>query len=276
VSNCESTGSDGHCPFTVRYGTGAYGISGSLVNDVLRVGSMSATVSLGAISSMFDGWQQKPANGIWGVGLAAGNCNPNCEPSAMTTLLEQSGVVDTFAVCLGTAGSPGVLSLGGADSQFMTGEMVYTDFSGSEGYYTVDLTGVGINGQELCSGDGCVKPSGSTSPTIVDSGTPPLLIYTTAYNALANSQVSCSSDDDCLITLMMGDICINAAGLMTCSGTCQLDTSLVTEATASINGTSPFAGRRLVWPYPSSLCPPACLPRYPRGCGPNAVADRHS
>lgn len=64
VSNCERTNSEGHCDFTVRYGTGAYGISGSLVNDVLRVGSLEATVSLGAISSMFDGWQQRPANGL--------------------------------------------------------------------------------------------------------------------------------------------------------------------------------------------------------------------
>lgn len=154
----------------------------------------------------------------------------------MSTLLQQSGAMDTFAVCLGVAGSPGVLSLGGADQQYYTGDMVYTSFSGSEGYYTVDLTGVGINGQELCSGPGCVKPEGSTSPTIVDSGTPPLLIYTTAYNALANNQVSCESDSDCLITLQMGDICINSAGLMTCDGTCQLDTSLVREATSAING----------------------------------------
>jgi len=53
----------------------------------------------------------------------------------------------------GTYNAPGVLSLGGYDTAFMAGDMQYISFDGSEGYYTVQFTGVGVNGVQLCSGE---------------------------------------------------------------------------------------------------------------------------
>jgi hypothetical protein len=44
---------------------------------------------------------------------------------------------DKFGVCLGTATSPGVVSLGGADPAFYSGEMQYAPITSPEGYYAV-------------------------------------------------------------------------------------------------------------------------------------------
>ena len=70
-------------------------------------------MSVGAITTMAGPWEQPPANGIFGVGLASGNCNgaaltstspsTTCKPEAMTTFLAAAGQPDRFAVCLGTA-----------------------------------------------------------------------------------------------------------------------------------------------------------------------------
>jgi hypothetical protein len=63
----------------------------------------------------------------------------------------------------GTYNAPGVLSLGGYDTAFMAGDMQYISFDGSEGYYAVQFTGVGVNGVQLCSGEfihlHCLTPS---------------------------------------------------------------------------------------------------------------------
>ena len=80
---------------------------------------------------------------------------------------------DSFGLCLGSASSPGVLTLGGPDASFYTGNIHYTSIMGTEGYYSVDFSAIGINGQEVCSGAQCTgaPPSGDNTWPIVDSGT---------------------------------------------------------------------------------------------------------
>eukprot|EP00037_Helgoeca_nana_P018726 m.180573 g.180573 ORF g.180573 m.180573 type:complete len:517 (+) comp24563_c0_seq1:52-1602(+) len=259
---CDTTLPDGKCGFAVSYGTGAYGIEGYLVTDELTMGGSSASVSIGAITTMRGTWQQAPANGIFGVGMAPLNClvstfgasayEHTCSPSAMTSFLEGNGLPDKFGVCLGTATSPGVVSLGGADPAFYSGEMQYAPITSPEGYYAVDFNAIGINGRQLCSGAGCTQGSGaSAGPTIVDSGTPMLLLPSTGYNAIANAHDSCSSDADCKVTLSIGDVCINAVGLLSCqSGQCDIIGVGTSEATvvemSSVNGGSAIIGNAAI------------------------------
>ena len=64
------------------------------------------------------------------------------------------------------------------------------------------------------SGPSCVGSSAS-DPVIVDSGTPSLQLFPTAYDALLDAAPSCKTDADCAVTLKIDGVCVNAAGLMT-------------------------------------------------------------
>jgi hypothetical protein len=85
------------------------GIEGYLVTDELTMGGSSASVSIGAITTMRGTWQQAPANGIFGVGMAPLNClvstfgasayERTCSPSAMTSFLEGNGLVRSTLLC---------------------------------------------------------------------------------------------------------------------------------------------------------------------------------
>lgn len=113
------------------------------------------------------------------------------------------------------------------------------------GFYAVEFTAIGVNGQLAC--DDCVSEPGS--PTIVDSGTPPLLLSTTAFNQLVStaSSVSCSSDSDCLVTMQIGNVCVNAAGLLSCvSGTCAVIHGAVSSGASSVNGGSAIIGNAAI------------------------------
>mmetsp|Transcript_5057 Transcript_5057/g.15395 ORF Transcript_5057/g.15395 Transcript_5057/m.15395 type:complete len:506 (+) Transcript_5057:21-1538(+) len=232
------------CGFAVEYGSGCCGMEGALLRDTLRIGSLSTTVTVGAISQVQDGFQEPPANGIMGVSSSKANCNKasfsawqqysspsTCAEDAMQELLESNGFTDRFGVCPGV-GAPGVLSLGGANSDFYTGAIhktaVLPDVSGGM-YYSVDLTGFGVGGSTVCTGSACV---GATA-AIVDTGTAITQINSGALQAMRGTSHSCSSDSDCLVDFQFGGsspMCIQAKGLMTCqSGTCQVDSNMVNE-----------------------------------------------
>lgn len=137
-----------------------------------------------------------------------------------------------------------MLTLGGPNPDFYTGDMYYTPILHG-GFYAVEFTAIGVNGQLAC--DDCVSEPGS--PTIVDSGTPPLLLSTTAFNQLVStaSSVSCSSDSDCLVTMQIGNVCVNAAGLLSCvSGTCAVIHGAVSSGASSVNGGSAIIGNAAI------------------------------
>jgi hypothetical protein len=83
-----------------------------------------------------------------------------------------------------------------------------------------------------------------------------LLLPSTGYNAIANAHDSCSSDADCKVTLSIGDVCINAVGLLSCqSGQCDIIGVGTSEATvvemSSVNG------------YGEALAPLSPTPTHP-------------
>jgi hypothetical protein len=216
-------------------------MEGAMLSDTLTIGSLSATVTVGAISTVQEGFQEAPANGIMGVSASSGNCNSGsfassqtsdsvtCAEDTMQALLTANGYGDKFGVCLGVD-APGVLSLGGANSDFYTAPMLATPLvtsTSGENYYSVDLTGFGVGGSTICTGTACV----GSQTAIVDTGTAVAQLNTEAYTALASSSVSCSSDDGCLVDFQFGGdspMCIQSKGLMTCvGGTCQIDTEMV-------------------------------------------------
>eukprot|EP00041_Stephanoeca_diplocostata_P017271 m.344616 g.344616 ORF g.344616 m.344616 type:complete len:475 (+) comp20645_c0_seq22:3514-4938(+) len=223
---------DDFCGFAVEYGSGCCGMEGHLYNEVLTIGSLKATVSVGSITEVQEGFQEPPANGIMGVSANAGNCNTadfaawesgsnerTCVPDAMATLLLNNGLDDFFGMCLGNPNVPGVLSLGGPNPNFYTGDIAYTSITPGTDYYSVNLQGVGINGNIMSSQVG-------QGPNIVDTGTAICQLNGPAYDALESANTKCSSDSDCMVTWSIEGICVNSYGLMQCqSGTCVIDTN---------------------------------------------------
>eukprot|EP00035_Acanthoeca_spectabilis_P009105 m.162793 g.162793 ORF g.162793 m.162793 type:complete len:295 (-) comp14613_c0_seq1:2298-3182(-) len=229
-------------------------MEGAMLRDTLRLGSLSSTVTVGAITQFQQGFQESPANGIMGVSSSVANCNfgsfaacsdtssrTTCAETALTALLAANNYTDRFGVCA-AMGRPGVLSLGGANTGFYTGELLYTPLLTSSSnfanqYFSVELIGFGINGVSVCTGTNCV----GASPAIVDTGTAITSVTGAAYRALNQARHPCRTDADCLVDFQLcssSPICLRAAGLMTCSsnGICIIDRSMLTQDTMTTIG----------------------------------------
>lgn len=131
------------CGFDVHYGDKS-GMSGPIVNDTVSLGNLSATVSFGSIYVLDygdAGFQEPPAAGIMGLSGEPGNClgvsgsqGETCRLSAFAAVLDANGLDHAFGMCLGDIGAPGVVTLGGPDSQFYTGPIYKTPLIKKGGY----------------------------------------------------------------------------------------------------------------------------------------------
>jgi len=215
------------CGFLVSYGDGS-GMQGPIVNDTVKFGSMSADVSFGAIYIIKDGdsnFQEPPAAGIMGLAGKVNNCLPGggnstgetCRPPAFASVLEANGHAQAFGMCLGDIGAPGVMTLGGGDPQFYSGDvynatLVMKGTSNgmkNAGFYSIKYLGVGMNGHD--SG----LPGGLG---IVDTGDSNSEITPAMAEALSNASLPCETNADCIVNVQMEGFCLSLVDILTCDG----------------------------------------------------------
>jgi hypothetical protein len=115
---------------------------------------------------------------MWGLASAA--LNVEKVPPLFDALLAQTTppARDVFALCLGP--STGILTLGGEGSSHEESSVAYTPIVTQEGYYTVWMTGVSVNGVALNTTEKVLNKRS----TIVDSGTVLPTLPSEAFAAL--------------------------------------------------------------------------------------------
>jgi hypothetical protein len=172
--------SSGQCGFTVGYGDGSR-ISGPLAYDTIQIGGYSTSTAAFGLMQQASGDFSSGTTGIFGVAYANLNCNPNCNPTVLDKIVQQSGIPYVFGVCLNTDG--GVWDLGFADPNKASGGSIqYTPITRA-GYYQVTLNTLGVSGTSL-------SYAASSDTTIVDSGTTLLLLSQSAFSAVQSQLLS--------------------------------------------------------------------------------------
>jgi hypothetical protein len=115
---------------------------------------------------------------MWGMAYAA--LNVEKAPTLFDAFIEQSSppARNVFALCLG--GSTGILTLGGEGSSHEQSRVDFTPIVSTEGFYTVWMDSVAVDGLPLNITDKVLNKRGA----IVDSGTVLPTLPTEAFAAL--------------------------------------------------------------------------------------------
>lgn len=129
---CYKCSSSGHCcveggddcAFNVLYGDDSSG-NGTLHRDVVQVGDISATVLFGGMHSESHNFELPYADGVFGLAFQKGSCRPTCFPPVMDSVVNQTGLLDVFTICVTWFG--GTLVLGAADTALATEPYSYVD-----------------------------------------------------------------------------------------------------------------------------------------------------
>ncbi|KZP05954.1 acid protease [Athelia psychrophila] len=129
-------------------------LSGS---DVVSVGGVSAgTVSLFTVTHQTTEFDIDPFTGILGLGPVSENFFAG---------LENSGLASLFSFYLTSEKNGNAeLTLGGIDTSKYTGDLIYSDLTSGATYWTLDSTGISINGQTTAL-------LGTSRSIIFDTGT---------------------------------------------------------------------------------------------------------
>jgi hypothetical protein len=199
-----------------RYGDANDGVDFYYSFDEIDIREHSTNISINVAQTFLGDFQEAPANGIFGVGFGTNCPNDKC---AMTTILEGLGLPDIFSVCVGEGTTPGILTLGGIQSNYIEGGdiVAYTDFTTEGGHYNVVFTSLSIN---------AVSFDFSSTPTIIDTGTPFLGLTTAAYLLLENSNETCVSE--CVLVFSFAGALVTTTGLMDCiSNICTMNSTKI-------------------------------------------------
>ena len=115
---------------------------------------------------------------MWGLAYSA--LNVEKVPTLFDAFVAQSTppARNVFALCLGS--STGILTLGGEGTSHNESSVVYTPIVTQEGFYTVWMTGVAVDGVFLNTTEKVLNKRGA----IVDSGTVLPTLPTEAFAAL--------------------------------------------------------------------------------------------
>jgi hypothetical protein len=225
------------------------------VQDTLTLGGLTASPTFGQIQQVQSQFQEPPSAGIFGFAYDSGNClsgsfqncgsygtttTATCQPTALTTFLTTNNLDNVFSMCFGSLQVPGVLTLGGTNSQFFSGSFQYTPIVSGTPYYTVTLEAVGT-----VSGSTATPVAGTAaeySGAILDSGTSTLVFPINVFNALNNvgAGLSCSTDSDCsslqIYVALTNIPQLTVPGMYVCgvaSGTCTLNQGAVSSTTSN-------------------------------------------
>ncbi|CAN8063758.1 unnamed protein product [Agarophyton chilense] len=104
------------------YGDGSSG-NGTLYRDVLRIGSLQASLLLGAMHEESRNFELPYTDGVLGMAFQQGACHPACIPPAMDAIINQTGIANVFTICVSRFG--GTLVLGAADKSLSISDYRY-------------------------------------------------------------------------------------------------------------------------------------------------------
>lgn len=201
--DASSTYKSSTTPFEIQYGTGA--VKGSLAADTVSLAGYTVNSQTFAIAEQLaDNTLNAPTSGILGLGfesLAQSQATPFWQ-----VVIEQNNPRDPlFTFQIGrnveTANSNtevnpgGVFTLGELDADQYSGDINYVPLTGQEGYWTIPLTGVSVNGNQGSVSSGSNAAAIDTGTTLIIA--PPSLarqIYSQIPNSRSlGSQFSSSS-----------------------------------------------------------------------------------
>lgn len=178
-------------PFSITYGTGA--VQGTLAADTVSLAGYSVdSQTFAVVDTLASNSLQAPTSGIMGMGfqsLAQSQATPFWQ-----VLVEQNKLSEklfTFQMArnvntasTSTIGPGGVFTLGELDSNQYDGEINYVSLTGEEGYWTIPLQSLSVNGQSgTLSGD---------TTSAIDTGTTliiaPPSVARSIYSQIPNAQ----------------------------------------------------------------------------------------
>lgn len=154
---------------TIPYGSGT--CSGFLSSDVISLGGLSANVTFGEITNEpGEIWVESPFDGILGLGYP-GLAVDKVLPPFDALMAKHAFDKNVFAFYLQSGGKTGsMLTLGGVDQKYYTGDFSYVDLSMAQKlapYWLIGVKGVNVGGAaaEACKIPfvGCLM--------VVDTGT---------------------------------------------------------------------------------------------------------
>eukprot|EP01094_Clydonella_sp_ATCC50884_P014066 TRINITY_DN2441_c0_g1_i1.p2 TRINITY_DN2441_c0_g1~~TRINITY_DN2441_c0_g1_i1.p2 ORF type:complete len:459 (-),score=144.92 TRINITY_DN2441_c0_g1_i1:38-1414(-) len=156
-------------------------VSGPLYSDAFAMGDLTTNVAFGAITSQTSNFEQFfVIDGVIGFAFDSGSSFRGTSP--FQSLVNSGQIADQFAMCL-HADDGGVLTLGGADMKYASGEFEYTPLVKSLGgyvLYVIKMTDILVGGASIG-----VEPSvyarNGFGGTVVDSGTNVLLLPSAAF-----------------------------------------------------------------------------------------------
>lgn len=179
--NCNSKGNccvekSNNCAFNMFYGDGSSG-NGTLIQDTLSIGSLSAKVLLGAMHAESHNFELPYADGVIGLAFQKGACHPNCIPPVMDTIAEQTGIHNIFTMCVTRFG--GTLVLGKADTGLATRPYQYMKIQDTASYERFVIPAQ----SEWNVGDKSVSVPGVTA-AMLSAGTSNIGVSKTTFLAL--------------------------------------------------------------------------------------------
>jgi len=131
-------------------------------------------------------------------------------------------------------GTPGVLSLGGADPRLTIGSPRHTEIAYDKGFFSVSMVGVGVGGARV------PVDADKLQGTVVDTASPGLALPEEVLTGIlaAGRGQNCSRDTDCALNLRLQGVCLNIVGLVHCHAhhqTCsELDEMVVPSQTPTL------------------------------------------
>jgi cathepsin D len=181
-------------PFSITYGTGA--VKGYLSADTVSLAGYTVDDQTFAIAEQLaDNSLNAPTSGIMGMGfqsLAQSGATPFWQ-----VLVEQNKLSDnlfTFQMArnVNTAGqstiSPGgVFTLGQLDANQYSGDVSYTSLTGNEGYWTIPLQSISVNGASTSAGSDTTAAIDTGTTLIIAPPTVARNIYSQIPNAASLS-----------------------------------------------------------------------------------------
>jgi len=146
-------------PYSLAFGDGST-VEGTVFTDTVTVAGLTATSqAVGSSTQYSTGFEEAefPPDGL--VGLAFPALSVFGANDLFTTLVDEGQATAQFGVKLADSGSE--LFLGGVNNNLFTGSFVNSPVD-QDAFWQIDLLAIGLNGEELASGD---------VAAIVDTGT---------------------------------------------------------------------------------------------------------
>ncbi|KAG0305938.1 hypothetical protein BGZ98_003268 [Dissophora globulifera] len=173
-------------PWSVSYGDGSTA-SGILGTDVVNVGGISVSQTIGLATDESSQFASGPSDGLFGLGFnsleSVSGVKTFMDNAIAQGVLEQPVISVFMPSVRRNGGVGGEYLFGGIDKSRFSGDLTYVPVS-QEGYWQIAIDDVGYNGQSL----------GQSSQGIVDTGTTLVIVSDDAAKAIHDSIDGASND----------------------------------------------------------------------------------